>query len=85
MSAAFERVRALCEVSVHLTAQRLGLGFQLEEQRNPLIAREQIRDMLTALGAPGRYRRMHASRRWAGSRIKGLVTGAAPIVSHRVV
>lgn len=36
-SAAFERVRTLCEVHDHLTAQQLSLGFQFQGQRYPLV------------------------------------------------
>lgn len=36
-SAAFERVRALCEVHDHLTAQQLSLGFHFQGQRYPLV------------------------------------------------
>jgi putative restriction endonuclease len=36
-TAAFERVHALCEVHGHLTAQQLGLGFQFDGQRYPLV------------------------------------------------
>jgi putative restriction endonuclease len=31
--AAFERVRALCEIHDHLTAQQLGEGFYVDGQR----------------------------------------------------
>ncbi|MDR4307182.1 HNH endonuclease [Chelatococcus sambhunathii] len=36
-TAAFERVHSLSEVHDHLTAQQLGLGFQFEGQRFPLV------------------------------------------------
>lgn len=36
-SAAFERVRALCEVHDHLTAQQLSPGFHSQGQRYPLV------------------------------------------------
>jgi putative restriction endonuclease len=35
--AAFERVRALCEIHDHLTAQQLGEGFYVDGQRYPLV------------------------------------------------
>jgi DNA invertase Pin-like site-specific DNA recombinase len=35
--AAFERVRALCEIHDHLTAQQLGEGFYFDCQRYPLV------------------------------------------------
>lgn len=36
-AAAFERVRALCEIHDHLTAQQLGEGFYLDGRRYPLV------------------------------------------------
>jgi putative restriction endonuclease len=36
-AAAFERVRSLCEVHDHLTAQQLGEGFYFEGARYPLV------------------------------------------------
>src|ERR1700727_477288 len=36
-TAAFERVRALCEIHDHLTAQQLGEGFYVDGQRYPLV------------------------------------------------
>jgi len=36
-TAAFERVRALCESHGHLTAQQLGEGFYVDGQRYPLV------------------------------------------------
>ena len=36
-TAAFERVRTLCEIHDHLTAQQLGEGFIVDGQRYPLV------------------------------------------------
>jgi putative restriction endonuclease len=36
-TAAFERVRTLCEIHDHLTAQQLGEGFIADGQRYPLV------------------------------------------------
>jgi putative restriction endonuclease len=36
-AAAFERVRALCEIHDHLTAQQLGEGFYVDGQRYPMV------------------------------------------------
>ena len=36
-TAAFERVKSLCEVHDHLTAAQLGEGFYLNGQRYPLV------------------------------------------------